>query len=85
MKKLYDNSNTSTIKLIDISRYSKQFIEDIEHVISDMNACCLHLFAFFKAKWKMAQVSFASFYSFFFGYRTQERKKQNTIHFSFSL
>lgn len=55
MRKLFDNDND---KFIDFSRYTKQFAEDVDHVISDMNACCIHLFAFFKAKWKLAQLRY---------------------------
>ena len=36
-------------------KYDKEFSEDIEHVISDMNACSVHLFSFFKSKVFLAE------------------------------
>jgi len=54
-KKMIDN-----VELMDIffKDYDQEFRNDVDHCISDMNACCLHLLAFFKAKWKMAKQRF---------------------------
>ncbi len=38
--------------------YDAQFEDDLDHARSDMNACCVHLFGFFKAKWKLAEVRY---------------------------
>jgi len=37
------------------AQFDEQFKKDFEHLISDMNACCIHMFGFFKSKWKMAK------------------------------
>jgi hypothetical protein len=38
------------------AHYDKQWQEDYEHAISDMNTCCTHTLMFFKAKWILAEV-----------------------------
>eukprot|EP00029_Vermamoeba_vermiformis_P007886 TRINITY_DN3539_c0_g1_i2.p1 TRINITY_DN3539_c0_g1~~TRINITY_DN3539_c0_g1_i2.p1 ORF type:complete len:401 (+),score=80.93 TRINITY_DN3539_c0_g1_i2:441-1643(+) len=38
------------------AHYDKQWQEDYDHAISDMNTCCTHTLMFFKAKWILAEV-----------------------------
>ncbi len=38
------------------ANYDKQWQEDYDHAISDMNTCCTHTLMFFKAKWILAEV-----------------------------
>jgi hypothetical protein len=39
----------------EMEKYDAQFSDDLEHVISDMNACSVHLFAFLKSKIFLAE------------------------------
>ena len=50
MKRLIEHAQIKAF----FSNYDNEFWKDVEHVIADMNACSIHLLAFFKAKWKMA-------------------------------
>jgi len=54
-KQIVDNPS---FKETFFSNYDEEFWKDVEHAISDMNACCIHLLAFFKAKWKLAEQRF---------------------------
>lgn len=35
--------------------YDKEFLDDMDHVRSDMNTCISHSFKFFRAKWQLAE------------------------------
>jgi hypothetical protein len=35
--------------------YDQDFFRDVDHFISDMNACSIHLLKFFLAKWRLAE------------------------------